>query len=99
MWKSGNLVWIPNFDIFQDQAEGQHIERNFAVPWARVKTGERDSMTARRIFRMRVWWQSLGIVVLGFALLSLRRNPWEMAGTVVTVLSGLVVYLIMKKQQ
>ncbi len=39
------------------------------------------------------------VAVLCFALLSLRRNPWEMAGTAATVLSGLVVYALMKQSQ
>ena len=39
------------------------------------------------------------VAVLCFALLSLRRNPWEMAGTAATVLSGLAVYALMKQSQ
>jgi APA family basic amino acid/polyamine antiporter len=35
--------------------------------------------------------------VLCFTLLSLRRNPMEMLGTVVTVLSGLLVYMLVKR--
>ena len=33
-----------------------------------------------------------------FALLAVRRNPWEVAGTVVTVLSGVPVYLLMRRK-
>lgn len=33
-----------------------------------------------------------------FAVLAVRRNPWEIAGTVVTVLSGLPVYFLMRRQ-
>jgi APA family basic amino acid/polyamine antiporter len=32
-----------------------------------------------------------------FALLAVRRNPWEVAGTVATIVSGLVVYFLMRR--
>jgi fructoselysine transporter len=34
-----------------------------------------------------------------FAVLAVRRNPWEVAGSAITVFSGFVVYLFMRRPQ
>jgi amino acid transporter len=34
-----------------------------------------------------------------FAMLAVRRNPWEVAGSAITVVSGFVVYIFMRRPQ